>query len=100
MVIKRGAPVLEVLRSTALEYFNLFLGDERLSFIVEETNRYAESFFENTELTPASRALKWKNANKEDMKRFIKALLLLQGVVQKPVESGFGQKTNSIHSIF
>ncbi|GFT25564.1 piggyBac transposable element-derived protein 4 [Trichonephila clavipes] len=74
-----------------LEYFNLFLDDEMFSFIVEETNRYAESFFENTELTPASRALKWKNANKEEMKRFI-ALLLLQGVVQKPVEKWFWSK--------
>ncbi|GFS81605.1 piggyBac transposable element-derived protein 4 [Trichonephila clavipes] len=74
-----------------LEYFNLFLDDEMFSFIVEETNKYAESFFENTELTPASRALKWKNANKEEMKRFI-ALLLLQGVVQKPVEKWFWSK--------
>ncbi|GFV88377.1 piggyBac transposable element-derived protein 4 [Trichonephila clavipes] len=74
-----------------LEYVNLFLDDEMFSFIVEETNRYAESFFENTELTPASRALKWKNANKEEMKRFIR-LLLLQGVVQKPVEKWFGSK--------
>ncbi|GFY39764.1 piggyBac transposable element-derived protein 4 [Trichonephila inaurata madagascariensis] len=61
------------------------------SFIVEETNRYAGSFFENTELTPASRALKWKNTNKEEMKRFI-SLLLLQGVVQKPVKKWFGSK--------
>ncbi|GFX89168.1 piggyBac transposable element-derived protein 4 [Trichonephila clavipes] len=67
-----------------LEYFNLFLDDEMFSLIVEETNRYAESFFENKELTPASRGLKWKNANKEEMKRFI-CLLLLQDVVQKPV---------------
>ncbi|GFS41753.1 contactin [Trichonephila inaurata madagascariensis] len=74
-----------------LEYFNLFLDDEMFSFIVEETNRYAESFFENTELTPSSRALKWKNTNKEEMKRFI-SLLLLQGVVQKPVEKWFWSK--------
>ncbi|GFW03989.1 piggyBac transposable element-derived protein 4 [Trichonephila clavipes] len=40
-----------------LEYFNLYLHDETFSFILGETNRYAESFFENTELTPASRAL-------------------------------------------
>ncbi|GFU73031.1 retrovirus-related Pol polyprotein from transposon TNT 1-94 [Trichonephila clavipes] len=74
-----------------LEYFNLFLDDEMFSFIVEDTNRYAESFFKDTELTPASRALKWKNANKKEMKRFI-ALLLLQGVVQKPVEKWFWSK--------
>ncbi|GFU77925.1 piggyBac transposable element-derived protein 4 [Trichonephila clavipes] len=73
------------------EYFNLFLDDEMFSFIVEETNRYAESFFENAELTPGSRALKWKNTNKEEMKRFI-ALLLLQGVVQNLCNSGFGRK--------
>ncbi|GFX34164.1 piggyBac transposable element-derived protein 4 [Trichonephila clavipes] len=75
----------------SFEYFNLFLDDEMFSFIVEETNRYAESFFENAELTPGSRALKWKNTNKEEMKRFI-ALLLLQGVVQKPVEQWFWSK--------
>ncbi|GFW71794.1 piggyBac transposable element-derived protein 4 [Trichonephila clavipes] len=73
------------------EYFNLFLDDEMFSFIVEETNRYAESFFENAELTPGSRALKWKNTNKEERKIFI-ALLLLQGVKQKPVEQWFGSK--------
>ncbi|GFU47064.1 piggyBac transposable element-derived protein 4 [Trichonephila clavipes] len=73
------------------EYFNLFLDNEMFSFIVEETNRYAESFFENAELTPGSRALKWKNTNKEEMKRLI-ALLLLEGVVQKPVEQWFWSK--------
>ncbi|GFX23456.1 piggyBac transposable element-derived protein 4 [Trichonephila clavipes] len=74
-----------------VEYFNMFLDDEMFSFIVEETNRYAESFFENTELPPASRALKWKNTNKEEMLRFI-SLMLLQGVVQKPVQKWFWSK--------
>ncbi|GFW39586.1 piggyBac transposable element-derived protein 4 [Trichonephila clavipes] len=69
------------------------------SFIVEDTNRYAESFFKDTELTPASRALKWKNANKEEMKRFI-ALFLLQGVVQKPVEKWFWSKSPILSTPF
>ncbi|GFW92422.1 piggyBac transposable element-derived protein 4 [Trichonephila clavipes] len=81
------------------EYFNLFLVDQMFSFIVEETNRYAESFFENAELTPGSRALKWKNTNKEEMKRFI-ALLLLQGVVQKPVEQWFWSKSPILSTPF
>ncbi|GFV83483.1 probable RNA-directed DNA polymerase from transposon BS [Trichonephila clavipes] len=81
------------------EYFNLFLDDEMFSFIVEETNRYAESFFENAELTPGSRAVKWKNTNKEEMKRFI-ARLLLQGVVQKPVEQWFWSKRPSLSTPF
>ncbi|GFU15311.1 piggyBac transposable element-derived protein 4 [Nephila pilipes] len=67
------------------EYFNLFFDDEMFLFIISETNRYAESFFEDAELTPASRALKWKNTHIGEMKRFL-SLLLLQGVVQKPVE--------------
>ncbi|GFV86534.1 piggyBac transposable element-derived protein 4 [Trichonephila clavipes] len=33
-----------------------------------ESNRGNKSFFENAELTPSSRALKWKNTNKEEMK--------------------------------
>ncbi|GFT68337.1 piggyBac transposable element-derived protein 4 [Nephila pilipes] len=74
-----------------LEYFNLFFDEEMFLFIVSETNRYAESFFEDAELTPASRALKWKNTDIGEMKRFL-SLLLLQGVVQKPVEKWFWSK--------
>ncbi|GFS70765.1 piggyBac transposable element-derived protein 4 [Nephila pilipes] len=72
----------------SLEYFNLFFDDEMFLFTVSETNRYTESFFEDAELTPASRALKWKNTDIGEMKRFL-FLLLLQGVVLKPVEKWF-----------
>ncbi|GBO03512.1 PiggyBac transposable element-derived protein 4 [Araneus ventricosus] len=74
-----------------LDYFNLFFDDDIFNFIVSETNRYAESHFQNAELTPSSRALKWKNINNQEMKRFI-ALLLLQGIVQKPMEKWFWSK--------
>ncbi|GBN78931.1 hypothetical protein AVEN_258704-1 [Araneus ventricosus] len=30
--------------------------------------QYAESHFQNAELTPSSRALKWKNINNQEMK--------------------------------
>ncbi|CAL1272717.1 unnamed protein product [Larinioides sclopetarius] len=74
-----------------IDYFYLFFDDEIFSFIVSETNRYAESHSQEVELTPASRALKWKNIDYQEMKRFI-ALLLLQGIVQKPVEKWFWSK--------
>ncbi|GBM38920.1 PiggyBac transposable element-derived protein 4 [Araneus ventricosus] len=74
-----------------LDYFNLFFDDEIFNFIVSETNRYAESHFQNVKLTPASRAVKWKNINNQEMKRFI-SLLLFQGIVQKPVEKRFWSK--------
>ncbi|GFS59257.1 piggyBac transposable element-derived protein 4 [Trichonephila inaurata madagascariensis] len=55
-----GNPGIKVClgNSGDLEYFDLFFDYEMFLFIVEETNRYAKSFFKNTELTPASRALK------------------------------------------
>ncbi|GFS80829.1 piggyBac transposable element-derived protein 4, partial [Nephila pilipes] len=74
-----------------LEYFNLFFDDEMFLFIARETNRCAESFFGDAEQTIASRAVKWKNMDIAEMKRFL-SLLLLQGVIQKPVEKWFASK--------
>ncbi|GFS28860.1 piggyBac transposable element-derived protein 4 [Nephila pilipes] len=74
-----------------LEYFNMFFYSEMFLFIVMETNRYAESFFEDAELTPASRALKWKNTNIEEMKRFL-SLLFREVLFKNPWKNGLGQK--------
>lgn len=89
-----GNAGLKVLVSDAedpLEYFQLFFDNDILSYIAQETNRYASEFFEYADLTPSSRALKWKETDSNEVKRFL-ALLLLQGVVQKPVEKFFWSK--------
>ncbi|XP_054716931.1 piggyBac transposable element-derived protein 4-like [Uloborus diversus] len=82
-----------------LEYLNLFFDRDIVSFIVSETNEYAADFFENSELTPGSRALSWQYTNEDEMKKFI-SLLLLQRVVQKPVEKWFWSKRPSIYTPF
>ena len=68
-----------------LEYFQLFFNEEIISFIVDETNRYAEQYLQSNELTPSSRVLNWKETNNKEMKCFL-ALMLLQGVINKPKE--------------
>lgn len=89
-----GDPGIKVFVSDSgdpLEFFQLFFDDEILDFIVQETNRYAEDFFGSTDLTPSSRALNWKDTDRREIKKFL-AILLLQGMVQKPVERWFWSK--------
>lgn len=74
-----------------LEYFHLFFDDNIISHIVDETNRYARNFIETTHMTPSSRTLRWQETDSEEMKKFF-ALLILQGLVQKPVERWFWSK--------
>ncbi|GFT38323.1 piggyBac transposable element-derived protein 4 [Trichonephila clavipes] len=83
-----------------LEYFNLFLDDEMFSFIVEETNRYAESFFENAELTPASRALKWKKCEQGRDEKIYRSVAFTRRSAKTCGKVVLVKKTNSIHSIF
>lgn len=68
-----------------LEYFEQFIDKDIINKIVQETNRYAENYLESAILTPKSRSLKWYDTTDLEMKRFF-ALLILQGVVNKPVE--------------
>lgn len=82
-----------------LEYFRLFFDENIMNYIVEETNRYANNHIETTPLTPSSRSLKWQDVNKDDMNKFI-ALLLLQGLVQKPKETWFWSKRPIITTPF
>lgn len=82
-----------------LDYFSYFFNDDVLSFIVKETNCYAKAFFEDNNLTPSSRALDWKELNTEEFMCFL-ALLLLQGIVQKPVEKLFWSKRPTISTPF
>lgn len=82
-----------------LEYFLYFFSDEVLSFIVKETNSYADSYFEDRNLTPSSRALDWKETDIEELLCFL-ALLILQGIVQKPVEKWFWSKRPALSTPF
>ena len=88
-----GNPGIQVNIATddPLEFFELFFDESIISFIVEETNCYAEKYLESNQLTPSSRSFNWRETNINEMKCFL-GLILLQGIVQKPVEKWYWSK--------
>ena len=56
-------------------------------FIVEETNKYAENYLANKDLTSSSKFLKWERTSPR-IKNFL-GLLLLQGLIKKPWKDSF-----------
>lgn len=96
---KPGIKIPIVNADDPLDYFSYFFNDDVLSFIAKETNCYAKEYFENTNLTPSSRALDWEETNTEELMCFL-ALLLLQGIVQKPVEKWFWSKRPALSTPF
>lgn len=97
-----GNPGIKVSISDAedpLEYFRLFFDENMINCIVQETNRYANNHIETARLTPSSRSLKWNDITNEEMNKFI-GFLLLQGLVQKPVERWFWSKRPIITTPF
>ena len=66
------------------EYFQLYVDEDFLNFLVIETNRYAEQYIRaHPELPPHSRVRAWQPVNRDEMKHFL-GLTLLMGIVQKP----------------
>ncbi|KAF8785039.1 PiggyBac transposable element-derived protein like [Argiope bruennichi] len=76
---------VEIHSSSPLEFFGIFFDDDIVSFIASETNRFAEDFIENNELTPSSRSHNWKDMDSSEIRVFL-ALLILQGILQKPIQ--------------
>ncbi|GFS86736.1 piggyBac transposable element-derived protein 4 [Trichonephila clavipes] len=82
------------------EYFNLFLDDEMFSFIVEKTNRYAESFFENAELTSDRIDYKMEKYEQGRDEKFYRSVAPTKRSTKTCGTVVLVEKTNSIHSIF
>lgn len=68
-------------------------------FIVEETNRYAEKYINTNQLTARSMLQNWRETNYKEIKCFL-GLLLLQSIVQKPVESWFWSERPILNTPF
>ncbi|XP_068129769.1 piggyBac transposable element-derived protein 4-like [Hyperolius riggenbachi] len=79
-----------------LSYLELFLTDEVIRKIVEETNRYAAQQQEGASLPRFSRARKWEPVTCDDIWVFL-GLIILQGVVGKPLQKWYWT-TNKILS--
>ena len=67
-----------------IQYFEIFWPQQIYQLIAEQTNLYAEQFFDcPVEVPPNSRYRAWKDTNAEEMQAFI-ALELAMGICNKP----------------
>ncbi|XP_068103433.1 piggyBac transposable element-derived protein 4-like [Hyperolius riggenbachi] len=76
-----------------LAYMELFLPEEVIDMIVQETNRYAEQQLA-APFSRFSRTRKWEPVTSEDIWQFL-GLIILQGVVGKPLQK-WNWSTNRI----
>lgn len=64
------------------EIMSLFLTSDLIDICVEETNRYANNYIASNNIPPNSRAAKWENTTRDEMRAFL-ALLLLTGISKR-----------------
>ncbi len=71
---------------SALDYFQLFIGDDLLNHYVSQTNLYGDQYIDGKEnLAKYALGRGWKedHTDRDEMKQFI-GLILLMGLVRKP----------------
>lgn len=80
-------PEINAENFTAFDFVKLFITDEVLQHIVDQTNLYADQYHEANEeylhSKPRSRSHAWKPVNLEEMQVFL-GLVFLMGVERKP----------------
>lgn len=59
------------------EIYNLFVSDDIVDKIVEETNKYAEKCLLETEMTAKSRSKAWKPTDANEMRQFFSVILTM-----------------------
>ena len=65
------------------DFFALFINNDLLNCFVTETNRYAEQYLAENNLTRGSRANDWHPTDITEIKQFL-GLFFLMGIVHKP----------------
>ena len=78
-----GIKVAITAETTPIELLQLFITDEIVMIMVNETNKYAQQFVANTSLKPKSRVHQWEPTTSNEMHKFL-GILFLMGVVTKP----------------
>ena len=66
-----------------VDFFSLFVTDELLDHIVHQTNIYAKESIARLPFLPHSRANKWQDVTREELKSFF-GLYFLTGLLWKP----------------
>ena len=67
----------------AIDYFELFINDDIINYLVAETNTFAEQFIRDNNLKRKSRVHAWQPTDPKEMKHFL-GLTFLMGIIQKP----------------
>ncbi|KAK2562670.1 PiggyBac transposable element-derived protein 4 [Acropora cervicornis] len=67
----------------AIDYFELFINDDIINYLVTETNTFAEQFIRDNNLKRKSRVHAWQPTDPKEMKHFL-GLTFLMGIIQKP----------------
>ena len=81
---------------TPADYLELFLTDELLQMIVDQTNLYADQYISANVTTPGSRVKDWTALSVRELKAFL-GLLFLTGIVSKP-ELAMFWSTNELYA--
>ena len=68
-----------------VDFFQLFISDELLQVIVDQTNLFAQQYIDATELSRFSRVREWEKTphNLAEMKKFL-AIIITMGLVVLP----------------
>ena len=70
--------------ATVLDYVELYLTDEIMQHIVQETNRFAQNYIsDHPDEAQKSYVSKWKDITVPELKKFL-GLVILMGIVHKP----------------
>ena len=67
----------------AIDYFELFINDDIINYLVTETNTFAEQFIRDNNLKRKSRVHAWQPTDPKEMKHFL-GLTFLMGIIQRP----------------
>ena len=88
-------------KENPVEFFENYFDEEVVTYLVTETNRFAQQFQnENIEaMSPQSRVHKWYDTSANEMKVFI-GLLILQGIDSKVESSVYFSSRESVASPF
>ncbi|GLV54168.1 uncharacterized protein CBL_21012, partial [Carabus blaptoides fortunei] len=84
--------------NSAIEIFENFFYDKLIDLIVLETNKYADQS-KNVSNKKHSRILKWTPTDRNELRIFF-ALLILQGIIQKPDIEMYWSKKHIIDTPF
>lgn len=84
--------------NTPVQLFQLFITDDLIEIMVNETNRYAMQQKENITKQNA-RILKWDTVNMVEMKKFF-AIIIAMGIVEEPKLNFYWSKDSLFHNEF